>query len=133
MMIKYTDDLAGITSKMLEGGFFAGWRKKVPPSEHFQILINSHKVWLAIDEDAGIVVGFINAISDGVLSAYMPLLEVLPNYQGTGIGGKLLQLMLGTLDGMYMIDLVCDPDKVAFYEKQGMFTWGSPMMKRNYQ
>ena len=35
-------------------------------------------------DDAGRVVGFVTAISDGVLSAYIPLLEVLPEYQGAG-------------------------------------------------
>ncbi len=29
------------------------------------------------------VVGFVNALSDGRLSAYIPLLEVLPDYRGT--------------------------------------------------
>jgi len=132
-MIKYINDLNGIISEMLSGGFFVGWQKQVSPEQHLKILEGSYKVWFAIDENTGMVVGFINAISDGNLSAYIPLLEVLPDYQGQGIGGRLLQLMLNSLKGMYMIDLTCDPDKVSFYQKQGMFTWGSPMMKRNYQ
>lgn len=132
MKIKYTEDLSEITTEILNGGFFAGWRKEVSPEKHLQILKGSFKFWLALDEDVGLVVGFINAVSDGVLSAYIPLLEVLPDYQKQGIGARLLQLMLGSLEDMYMIDLTCDPDKVRFYQKQGMFTWGAPMMKRNY-
>ncbi|MCL2235136.1 MAG: GNAT family N-acetyltransferase [Defluviitaleaceae bacterium] len=132
MRIKYTNNTNHITVKMLSGGFFVGWQRRVSSVQHLQILEGSYKIWLAVDEDAGLVVGFINAVSDGVLSVYIPLLEVLPDYQGRGIGGELLRLMLDTLEGMYMIDLTCDPDKVTLYEKYGMFTWGVPMMKRNY-
>ncbi|MFT4968487.1 MAG: ribosomal protein S18 acetylase RimI-like enzyme [Chitinophagales bacterium] len=32
------------------------------------------------------VIGFINAISDKTLSAYLPLIEVLPSYQKQGVG-----------------------------------------------
>jgi predicted N-acetyltransferase YhbS len=66
------------------------------------------------------VVGFITAISDGVLSAYIPLLEVLKPYQGQGIGGRLVQRMLDQLNGYYMIDLLCDPELESFYARFGM-------------
>jgi ribosomal protein S18 acetylase RimI-like enzyme len=73
-----------------------------------KILQGSYKVVLAIDEDSGKVVGFINAIGDGVLSAYIPLLEVLPEYQNRGIGGQPIKIMLEELRDCYMIDLLCD-------------------------
>ncbi len=38
-----------------------------------------------IDDINNKVVGFITAISDGVISAYIPLLEVLPKYQNMKI------------------------------------------------
>ena len=41
---------------------------------------------IAIDENTNQVVGFVTAISDGVLSAYIPFLEVLPEYKSIGIG-----------------------------------------------
>ena len=83
-MISYTDSIEGVTAKMLRG-FFAGWPNPPSPGMHLKLLTNSYKVVLAIDDKTDNVVGFITAISDGVLSAYIPLLEVLPAYQGQGI------------------------------------------------
>jgi len=118
-MIRYTDSCQNITAKMLDG-FFVGWPK--PPSQdtHLKILKQSDHIELAIDEEQSKVVGFINAISDGVLSAYLPLLEVLPEYQHRGIGKELLRKILSRLDGLYMIDLVCDEGLKPFYESLGM-------------
>lgn len=93
------------------------------------LLKGSFMVVLAIEDDK--VVGFAQAISDGVLSAYIPLLEVLPDYQGKGIGTKIMNIMIDSLKEFYMIDLACDPDKVAYYKKIG-FREGSSMMIRNY-
>jgi ribosomal protein S18 acetylase RimI-like enzyme len=77
------------------------------------------------------VVGFITAISDGVLSAYVPLLEVLPNYRQQGIGSELVRQMIETLRGMYMVDLVCDPELEGFYARFGMKPY-TAMIIRNF-
>lgn len=66
------------------------------------------------------MIGFIAAITDGVLSAYIPFLEVLPQHQAKGIGQELAQKMLEKLKGLYMIDLSCDPKVQPFYERLGM-------------
>lgn len=84
------------------------------------MLEQSYAIELAVDEQTGNVVGFIQAISDGVLSAYIPLLEVLPEYKAQGIGSTLVQRMLERLQGLYMIDLLCDPEVQTFYERQAM-------------
>jgi ribosomal protein S18 acetylase RimI-like enzyme len=47
------------------------------------------------------VVGFINAISDGLATAFLPWLEVLPDYQGRGIGRELTKRMLAELADLY--------------------------------
>ncbi|MEO0561057.1 MAG: GNAT family N-acetyltransferase [Chloroflexota bacterium] len=124
----YTDRLEGITADHLRG-FFVGWPNTPSPETHLRLLHGSDHVWLARDEVA--VVGFITAVSDGVLSAYIPLLEVLPAYQGRGIGRALTERMLGTLRDLYMIDLSCDPDLQSFYEAFGMRA-GVAMLMRNY-
>jgi len=54
------------------------------------------------------------------LSAYIPLLEVLPEYQRQGIGRELMQRMLAILDGLYMIDLMSNPSALEFYTNLGM-------------
>ena len=51
------------------------------------------------------MVAFAQAVSDGVLSAFVPLLEVLPEYQGRGLGRAVLERLLAQLEGLYAVDL----------------------------
>ncbi|OEC03686.1 acetyltransferase [Lysinibacillus sphaericus] len=126
----YQNSLEGISSNMLNG-FFVGWPSPPNPQTHLRLLENSSKIVLAIDERTNEVIGFITAISDGVLSAYVPLLEVLPQYKNKGIGKELVSRMLKELDEIYMIDLCCDDDLVPYYEKFGMMKTNG-MVYRNY-
>lgn len=110
-------------------GFFVGWKDK-PSSETFLALLeNSDHVVLATEGDK--VIGFITAITDGVLSAYIPLLEVLPDYQKQGIGAELVTRMLELLEDFYMVDLLCDADLQPFYQQFGMEP-AQGMRIRNY-
>ena len=129
-MIAYTDSLDGISSDRL-GGFFEGWPNPPSAETHLRILRGSDEVVLAIDKGSGDVVGFATAITDGALSAFVPLLEVLPAYRGQGIGWELVRRMLGKLDAFYSIDLACDEGTVSFYERLGMRP-GVRMSLRNY-
>jgi ribosomal protein S18 acetylase RimI-like enzyme len=129
-MISYRTGLEGITSDLL-AGFFVRWPNPPSPETHLRMLRQSYRVVLAIDDQANKVVGFINAIGDGVLSAYIPLLEVLPEYQMQGIGDELVQRMLKLLDNLYMIDLTCDRRLQKFYERFGLKPYTS-MISRNF-
>lgn len=129
-MIIYTDSLNSITPQNLKG-FFAGWQSHPAPEKHLEILKNSAHIVLAIDDETNNVIGFINAVSDKILSAYIPLLEVLPGYQGKGIGKELVKRMLAKLEGYYMIDICCDESLQKFYEKFGLKKYSS-MILRNY-
>jgi predicted N-acetyltransferase YhbS len=130
-MIQYTDSLVGIVPEQLSGGFFVGWPNPPSAVTHLRMLRGSAHVWLAIDDDTGQVVGFVSAISDGVLAAYIPLLEVLPGYQEGGIGTELMRRMLETLAGFYMVDLLCDEELLPYYERLGMRR-ATGMLVRNY-
>ncbi len=81
--------------------------------------------------DTGKIVGFITAISDSVQAAFIPLLEVLPEYQGRGIGKTLVTRMLEKLKHIYAIDLMCDQNLQGFYQKWGMIP-SVGMVVRNY-
>ncbi len=118
-MIRYMSALGHLKPTDIQG-FFADWPKPLSPLALLKILDGSDHYILAVDEPAGRVVGFITAISDGVLSAYIPLLEVLPEFKGQGIGSELVRRMLEELRNLYMVDAVCDPDVVPFYERFGM-------------
>jgi ribosomal protein S18 acetylase RimI-like enzyme len=112
-------------------GFFVGWPNPPRPETHLRILDAADHIVVAIDDQSGKVVGFINAISDNILTAYIPLLEVLPDFQGRGIGKELVQRMLAQLEGLYMIDLVCMPDLQGFYEPLGLQP-AFAMVQRNF-
>ena len=118
-MIEYRDTVEGLEASQLVG-FFVDWTSKPSPQVHLKILRGSSHVVVAIDEESDQVVGFVTAISDGVLSAYIPLLEVLPAYQERGIGSELMRRILEQLDGLYMVDVLCDAELQAYYARFGM-------------
>jgi ribosomal protein S18 acetylase RimI-like enzyme len=126
----YKVSLDGISSDMLKG-FFVGWKNPPIPETHLKLLKNSDKVVLAIDKKVNKVIGFITAISDSVLSAYIPFIEVLPEYQNKGIGKELIKRMLQELDGIYMVDLMCDENLQPYYEEFKMIK-SNGMILRNY-
>lgn len=129
-MITFKDNCDKISADLLNG-FFVGWKEHPTPEKLLYILNNSEYKILAVDDQSGRVTGFINAISDGVLSAYIPLLEVIPEFQGRGIGSELVKRMLHKLKDHYMIDIVCDESVQKFYEKFGLKKY-SAMILRNY-
>src|SRR5699024_8574685 len=103
MLVIYTTSLDSISADMLNG-FFVNWHDQPDSATHLKLLKNSSNVVMALDDEAYQVVGFITAISDNVLSDYIPFLEVLPEYQGKGIGKELVSRMLKELENMYMVD-----------------------------
>jgi ribosomal protein S18 acetylase RimI-like enzyme len=131
-MINYRMYFSVLDELDLADGFFEGWPQHPDKNTHRKILKNSYKAIVAIDAEKNRIVGFINIISDGVLSAYIPLLEVIPAYRNQGIGSQLLKLALKELDDFYMIDLVCDEDRISFYEQHGMIKC-TAMIWRNFK
>lgn len=114
----------------LPDGFFEGWPNPPSKEKHRELLEKSYLSLVALDGTA--IVGFVNVISDGVLSCYIPLLEVLPPYRNQGIGKELMKRALRALSEFYMIDLSCDEDLRPFYESMGMKKILG-MMHRNYE
>jgi ribosomal protein S18 acetylase RimI-like enzyme len=130
-MIRYTETTNGLRPEDMRG-FFVGWKSSPSAETLLRILNGSNERILAIDEGTGRMVGFINALSDGVLTAYIPLLEVLPEYQGDGVGSELVRRMLDKLGAYYMVDLVCDENVKPFYERLG-FRGLSAMCVRRFE
>lgn len=125
----FQTDISDLSDINLDG-FFVGWPD--PPSNEvfIKLLKGSYRVVIAVDDQK--LVGFITAISDGVLSSYIPFLEVLPDYQSKGIGKELVAKMKDQLSHLYMVDLLCDQPLVSYYEKLGMMPATGAMI-RNYQ
>jgi ribosomal protein S18 acetylase RimI-like enzyme len=53
-------------------------------------------------------------LSDGVLTACIPWLEVLPEYQGQGIGSELMRRLLDGTERFYSVDLVCEAEHASY-------------------
>ncbi len=128
---RLTTDLSAVTAEAL-AGFFSGWPDPPSPETHLRILRGSAVAVVALDEE-GAVVGFVTALSDGVLSACVPLLEVRADWRGRGLGRQLVQRVLAELDGIYMVDLVCDTDLEGFYAELGLRRLPLAMGVRDYQ
>jgi ribosomal protein S18 acetylase RimI-like enzyme len=94
------------------------------------MLTGSDLAQVAIDTESGRVVGFIAALTDNVQGAFITLLEVLPDYQGRGVGKALMEKMLDRLSHIQTIELMCDADLVPFYTQFGMKPSGGMVLRR---
>lgn len=130
-MIEYKVYSASDETIEIADGFFEGWPDAPDKNIHRQLLKSSFKAIVAIDRDINKIIGFITVISDGIISAYIPLLEVIPEYRKKGIGSKLFNLAKDECKNLYMIDLSCDNDLVEFYKNFNMEK-GTSMFLRNY-
>lgn len=127
--MQLVNSLDGISPAQLHG-FFEGWPNPPTPETLHRLLAGSYRISLAVEED-GRVTGFAQAISDGVLTAFIPLLEVLPEYRGQGLGSALMRHLLAQLAHLYAVDLSCDGALVPFYERLGLDR-ANAMARRNY-
>ena len=118
-MIYYTESIDVIKVNHLEG-FFQGWPNPPTTDTHLRLLGSSNEIVLAVDDETENVVGFITAVTDNVLGAYISFLEVLPSYQRVGIGTELMRRMLRKLSGLYTVGLLCDPEATPFYTRLAM-------------
>ena len=77
------------------------------------------------------LIGYIDCISNGVTDAYIQDLMVKPEYQGKGIGTKLMNMMIDYLkdNHIYMISVLFDESLKSFYEKFGFYTMLSGQME----
>lgn len=76
------------------------------------------------------MVGYATGLSDGVLFAYLSSLEVLPPYQGQGLGRELVLRLLAEMPEVYAVDLICDPELQSFYERCGFTPYSGAVIRR---
>lgn len=116
-MISYSTDVSGLTEDDL-AGFFVGWPTPPSPAQHRAVLHGSYRVVIA--RSGTEVAGFVNMISDGVLTAFIPWLEVRPEFQGQGVGTELMRRIVAEAAHLYSVDLTCDESLRPYYERLGM-------------
>jgi GNAT superfamily N-acetyltransferase len=74
---------------------------------------------LVTARDDGRLIGLANAISDGYLMVYYPHMLVMPQYQGQGVGHKIMAKMQEKYRDFHMQMLTADGKAIYFYEKVG--------------
>lgn len=99
------------------------WSSAEKPTDLYNALINSHSLITAWNEKE--LIGLGNAISDGYLVVYYPHLLVHPNYQGKGIGKRIMDRMQKKYKNFHMQMLTADGKSIDFYRKIGFETAGN--------
>lgn len=93
------------------------WSSAEKPEKLIPALRNSHTLVTArIGKD---LVGIGNAISDGHLVVYYPHMLVHPDYQGKGIGRKMMQAMQSIYGDYHQQMLTADGAAIEFYKALG--------------
>lgn len=78
---------------------------------------NYATVFTAWDGDK--LVGLVSAMDDGVMTAYVHYLLVRPDYQGRGIGKRLVERVKETYSDYLRIALMAYEKECGFYERLG--------------
>ena len=117
MEIAYSDDLTDICwQRVCEIFKSVGWEKRTI-EEIQQAFGKSSFVRVAYHQDK--IVGFGRTVDDGKYYGLIVDLIVHPNYQGRGIGKRILRELRDEMSGFIFITLTAACGKHKFYLKQG--------------
>jgi ribosomal protein S18 acetylase RimI-like enzyme len=78
--------------------------------------------------DGGRLVGFARALSDGLYRAYVEDVMVDPDYRGRQIGERMVAELMQALGNIEIVSLFCQPERVAFYQRNGFRAQQSQVM-----
>ena len=118
MTIEIKGKEQALTSKELEELFLSvEWSSGHYPDKLETAIRNYQTVFTAWDGDR--LVGLISAMDDGIMTAYIHYLLVRPEYQGNGIGLKLIEKTKEKYKDYLRIVLVAYTKECGFYEHCG--------------
>lgn len=117
MNIKYKE-IKIFTEAELENLFLSvNWSSGKYPDKLVKAMKNSDSVISAWDGDK--LIGFINALSDGVMTAYFHYLLVNPDYQAKGIGKTLVTKILEIYEDYARKVVIAYKTEIEFYQRCG--------------
>lgn len=116
-MIEYRTDKIPERDELVELFLSVEWSSGHFPDQLSAAIPNYPTLLTAWDD--GKLIGLAASMDDGVMNAYLHYLLVNPQYQGQGIGSKLMQMLKEKYANFLRILLVAYPEGVPFYEKFG--------------
>ncbi|MDR0230530.1 MAG: GNAT family N-acetyltransferase [Dysgonamonadaceae bacterium] len=112
---KTTKDFLG---KELKDLFLSvNWSSGNYPEKLVIAMRNSSSVFTAWDGDK--LVGLINVLDDGIMTAYVHYLLIMPEYQHIGIGQKLVKMVSENYKDYLRIVLIAYDREIGFYKHCG--------------
>lgn len=93
------------------------WSSGHFPDKLVVAMKNFECVFTAWDNDK--LVGLVAAMDDGIMTAYVHYLLIRPEYQGKGIGRKLMKKITDYYTDYLRIVVVAYKDEIEFYEHCG--------------
>ena len=104
-----------------------GWRRPGGEDEIAAVLEAGPAVgaW-----DGERLIGFVRALSDDHLAAYVEDVIVNEEYRGGGVGEKLMRRLLEEMGDVANVNLFCEPAVVRFYERSGFRRTSYVLMQR---
>lgn len=117
MEIEYRDVKEFEANDLKELFLSVDWSSGEYPEKLVVAMRNSDQVYSAWHD--GRLVGLMNAISDGAMTAYFHYLLVRPEYQKKGIGAKLVAMMLDDYEDYPKKVLIAMDEQVEFYKRCG--------------
>ncbi|MCL2451363.1 GNAT family N-acetyltransferase [Candidatus Saccharibacteria bacterium] len=97
MKIIYKTDKNFSTEETSRLFAFTGWTSSKFPNHLARAINGADRVVSAWDDDK--LIGLVSAIDDGAISMFLTFTVVLPEYQGHGIGQKLVEKLLENYRG----------------------------------
>ena len=93
------------------------WKDEYDPKELPRLIQGSFLFAVAVNLQTGQAIGMGRVISDGVSDGYIQDLVVLPEYRKTGIGTRIVSLLVKKCieSGISWIGLIAEPDTEKFY------------------
>jgi ribosomal protein S18 acetylase RimI-like enzyme len=116
------DRLDSARRKELVGLFHSAWWTATRTKEEVALMLEGSQVVVGLVYRASDqLVGFARAITDGTFLAIVVDVIVAPSFRGSGLGTRLMDELLARpeLADVKSIELVCQPELVAFYRRWG--------------
>jgi ribosomal protein S18 acetylase RimI-like enzyme len=96
-----------------------GWAHRVGNPEAFEALLRaSQRTSVALDQ-AGAVIGFGRAITDGISNGYLSMVAVDPTHRRQGIGRRLVDHLIGADPGVTWVLRAGREEADAFFRSLG--------------